>query len=293
GLSYYAEDFEQENLNYDPTNPFSTQFPFDDAYINRAGFLQMLVDLTPDLRVIIGGRFDQYSDFDNASTGSLSVNYELLDDQLALFAQVATAYAVPQAFDLYGTFGNPTLDPEESVHYEIGLRGQFLDERLSFSAVAFYTDLENLIVFTPSFSTDNVGQAHNEGFELSAAYDFGLAQIEADYSYVQAWDDEASQRLLRRPRHSGGITATFFPIEDVTVGVSQRFVADRVDIDGGTFARFEADDYTVGRAFATWQITELFSLSARIENLFDENYEEVDGFPAPERAYYASARLDF
>ena len=41
---------------------------------------------------------------------------------------------------------------------------------------------------------------------------------------------------------------------------------------------------------AGWRISESLSLQARVENLFDEDYELADGFNTPERGVYLALR---
>ena len=47
------------------------------------------------------------------------------------------------------------------------------------------------------------------------------------------------------------------------------------------------------RLFGDYQITETIKLVGRIENLMDENYEEVDGYPALGRAVHAGLSFSF
>jgi vitamin B12 transporter len=58
------------------------------------------------------------------------------------------------------------------------------------------------------------------------------------------------------------------------------FAAGRQDVDARTFATINAEDYTVVRVYAAWQVTDRFTLKARIENLLNEKYEAVNGYPA-------------
>ena len=53
------------------------------------------------------------------------------------------------------------------------------------------------------------------------------------------------------------------------------------------------DDYFLVRLFGNYQISEQLILNARIENLFDENYEEVIGYPALGRAIHAGFTYNF
>ena len=72
----------------------------------------------------LGGRTDDFSDFGGARTWSLSGSRKLFDS-LDFFTRFATGQ--PQANDLYGVWGNPSLDSEEAKSWEVGLKGTRMD----------------------------------------------------------------------------------------------------------------------------------------------------------------------
>jgi vitamin B12 transporter len=78
-----------------------------------------------------------------------------------------------------------------------------------------------------------------------------------------------------------------------TLGLGLKFVHDVMDIDGGNFSTVKGDDYAIVRLFTDYQISEEIKLFGRIENLMDEGYEEVDGYPALGRAVYAGLGFSF
>ena len=60
-----------------------------------------------------------------------------------------------------------------------------------------------------------------------------------------------------------------------------------------TFAQIDHEDFTVTRVYAAWQVTKRLAVKARLENLFDENYEEVNGYPALGFGAFAGAEWKF
>jgi len=100
------------------------------------------------------------------------------------------------------------------------------------------------------------------------------------YTYLEADDLTDGTRLLRRPRHTFNADAWHDFGGGVSVGAGVAFVAGRQDIDALTYATIDAEDYTVARIYAAWQVNKRLTLKARIENLLDESYEEVNGYPA-------------
>jgi vitamin B12 transporter len=57
-------------------------------------------------------------------------------------------------------------------------------------------------------------------------------------------------------------------------------VAQREDVDARTFRVVDGEDYTVLRIYGSWQVRDRITVKARIENLLDERYEDVNGYPA-------------
>ena len=54
----------------------------------------------------------------------------------------------------------------------------------------------------------------------------------------------------------------------------------RRDVDAKTFRQIDAEDYTVARVYGAWQVNARLALKVRLENLLNEKYEEVNGYPA-------------
>ena len=51
-------------------------------------------------------------------------------------------------------------------------------------------------------------------------------------------------------------------------------------------------DYTVVNLSGSYKINDQFQLWARIENLFDEDYEEVLGYGSVERGFYLGFKTE-
>ena len=63
-------------------------------------------------------------------------------------------------------------------------------------------------------------------------------------------------------------------------GFGLAHVAQREDVHARTFRVIDGEDYNVVRVFGHWALSERLTLRARVENLFDERYEDVNGYPA-------------
>lgn len=115
-----------------------------------------------------------------------------------------------------------TFEPDQLRNYELGAKGRFLDQRLLIRAAVFFDLWSNIQSDQYRASglayTANVGDAHIQGFEAEAAYDwdFGLSirahgQLSAP-KFTQANPDfanELSSGLPGAPRASGGVLARY------------------------------------------------------------------------------------
>jgi len=86
--------------------------------------------------------------------------------------------------------------------------------------------------------------------------------------------------LLRRPRQSGTLDLWHEFGSGVSVGTGLTFAADREDVDAATFQpNIDGENYTVVRLYGAWQATKQLAVKVRLENLLNEKYEQVNGYP--------------
>ena len=71
--------------------------------------------------------------------------------------------------------------------------------------------------------------------------------------------------------------------------------SDVTDMDFSTFPAPTVDlkDYTVVNLGIQHKLNKKFTITAKISNLFDEQYEEIFSYGTAGRAYYLGVRADF
>jgi vitamin B12 transporter len=246
-----------------------------------------------------GLRNDDFDTFGRATTGRATAAWLVAQRSLKLRASYGTAFRSPSFLDLYGEsafyHGNPNLGPERARGWDAGLDYYLANKRGTLSATWFDTQFTDLISSTPDFrSVENIQRARTRGAELSATVT-PVATFEGRlaYTYLEAQNETAGTRLLRRPRHSFSADVWHDCGAGISGGAGVRFVAHRMDVDAHTFATIAGEDYTVARVFAAWQMTPRFSVKARLENLLGEKYEEVNGYPMLGFGAFAGAEWKF
>jgi vitamin B12 transporter len=264
-----------------------------------AVFAQDEYQPTNDLFFTGGLRSDDFDTFGRATTGRATAAWRIAQRRLKLRASYGTAFRSPSFLDLYGQsafyHGNPNLRPERARGWDAGVDFYLPQSRGSVSATWFDTDFTDLIASSPDFTTEiNIQRARTRGAELSAHVSLPHAvEVRASFTYLEAQNLTTNTRLLRRPRHSGALDVWHDFGRGVSAGAGMTFAAHRRDVNAKTFAQIDQEDYTVTRFYAAWQAAPRLAFKARLENLLDEKYEEVNGYPALGRGMFASAEWKF
>lgn len=249
-------------------------------------FAQDEFALRDDVFVTAGLRNDDYDTFGRATTGRATGAWLLARRAVKLRASFGTAFRSPSFLDLYGQsafyVGNPGLRPERARGWDAGVDWYPGGAARAVSLTWFDTRFTNLIASTADFrSVENIQRASTRGAELSVRVGFGAStEVRGQYTYLEAENLSSNRRLLRRPRHRGGMDLWQDFGRGLSGGAGLSFTAQREDVNAATFGRIDGEDFAVVRIFGAYQVAPRLTLKARLENLLGERYEEVHGYPA-------------
>lgn len=248
-----------------------------------------------------GLRSDDHDTFGRATTGRATAAWLSADSRWKLRASYGTAFRSPSFLDLYGQssfyVGNPNLKPEKARGWDAGVDYFFADKKGMVSATWFDTRISELITFDfASFpgTVKNVGRARTQGLEVSGKFTLpGAVDVRLAYMHLDADDLTAGTRLLRRPQNSGSLDLWHDFGGGFSAGTGLVFVSERMDVHAATFATIQGEDYAVVRVYGAWQITPRVTIKARVENLLDEKYEQVHGYPQLGLGAFAGVEVKF
>lgn len=263
-----------------------------------AVFVQDEFSPVEDVFLTAGVRNDDFDTFGRATTGRGTAAWLVARRAVKLRASYGTAFRSPGFLDLYGQSafytGNPHLNPERARGWDAGFDWYLPGGRGTVGVTGFATRFTDLIASTPDFrSVENIQRARTRGVEFSARLLFGATELRAAYTWLEADNLTAGTRLLRRPRHRAGLDVVHDFGRSVTTGVGVAHVAQREDVHARTFRVIDGENYTVLRWHGSWQVNARLAVKARLENLLDETYEEVNGYPALGLGAYAGVEWRF
>ncbi len=191
----------------------------------------------------------------------------------------------------FGPVGNRDLKPERSRGWDVGIDQSFWNERVLLGATWFHNRFSNLIDFQFGIGYVNVATARSSGLETYAElHPLDFLTLRGTYTYTNT-EDNQEQPLQRRPRHKGSFDA------DLALSEKGRLHVNVLMVGSRRFGPFDIKQklpgYVVVNLAGSYRLTPWLSLYGRIDNAFDQEYEEVPGFGTSRVAGYGGVRLTF
>jgi len=237
-----------------------------------------------------GFRIEDNSVFGTTTTERGSLSFVIKETGTRLRGSAGTGFRAPTFNDLFFPgFGNPDLQPEESLSYDFGLDQKLWNNRIRLGLTYFQNNFKNLIACCTPLPTApfggpfNVGRARSAGIEFTSEVDV-LPNLVAslNYTYTDSENLATDRPLPREPRHRWNIGLTWEPISKLSLFTHVHVVSEQFE----QFGEVYNSGYTRVDIGGTWRIIERMGwlqkleLTARISNLLNEGYAEVRGFPA-------------
>jgi vitamin B12 transporter len=237
-----------------------------------------------------GFRVEDNSVFGTTTTERGSLAFLIKETGTRLRGSAGTGFRAPTFNDLFFPgFGNPNLQPEDSLSYDFGVDQKLWNNRIRLGLTYFQNEFKNLIVCCTPLPTApfggpfNVGRARSAGIEFTGEVDV-LPNLVAslNYTYTDSENLATDRPLPREPRHRWNIGLTWEPISRLSLFTQVHVVSEQFE----QFGEVYNSGYTRVDIGGTWRIIERMGwlqkleLTARIQNLLNEGYAEVRGFPA-------------
>ena len=251
-------------------------------------------DLSDRFSLTGGLRQDDTDDFGDATTGRLSAAYEL-GGGFILSGAWGTGFKAPTVSQAvcdfcFSTESYPDLRPEHADGYEAALGWRSADRRLEGRVTVYRLDVEDQIVWFSGGGGGvyaNVDETRTDGVEVEGRADLPAGfDLSVAYAWTDAVDATDGSRLLRVPEHAASATLGWTG-ERLTGALTVRSESDMLDSGG------ERDGFVTANLSAGWALTEQVSLTARVENLADEHYQQLLGYGEPGRSGYVGVRLRY
>jgi len=236
-------------------------------------------------------RHDDDSEFGGKTTGSAAYGYAITPT-LRATASAGSAFRVPTLFQRFSQYGVPTLKPEESRNYELGLH--YADGPTTAGIVAYRNRVTNLITFDGSATGcasgpgcyANTARAVYEGVTLSGGHRIGDVTLRASVDVQNPRDLDTGNQLARRARRHASLGADW-RVAGWTLGAEVLSYSRRYDDAANTRP---LGGYTLLNLVASTQLTRDISLIARIDNAGNKDYMLARGYATAGRSGYVGIK---
>lgn len=225
-------------------------------------------------------------DADNLLSWNLGAVYKPAPNG-SLYAAVANSYTPPGSANLAlsGTASNqsnPSLDPQETKHYELGTKWDLIQRRLSTAVALFRTTNDKQASFDDLGNPVQFGKTQVSGIELTA-----VGQITPQWQVTagvvrmntkQAGQQNAAGVQTTGVRWSPDLAAslwTSYTVDRTTFGGGVRYVGEqkRHITDATTPQNMpEIPSYAVFDLMAGYRITKQVDIRFNLYNVFDKLY---------------------
>ncbi len=289
------------NPNYDVPLPELPFLPFDSLRINQSYgvYLQDQIAFSDNLKMLIGGRYDWLSN----ESGSIDGDRTSQNDG-AFSPRIGLVYQPSKNVSLYTSYSqsfrpsigrnpdNETFEPTRGTQYEVGVKADFLNGKLSTTLAAY--NLTKTNVLTPDPNPElarqgfqvQVGEQRSRGIELDvtgeilpgwqviASYAFTDAEVTADSSIPST----VGQPLRGVPQHQASLWNTYTiqkgDLQGLGFGLGLFYVGERQDNFGnsaqlGSYLRTDA---------AVYYRRNNFNAAINVRNLFNIDYVSSPNF---------------
>jgi vitamin B12 transporter len=264
-----------------------------------SGYAELQSNFGSNFFNTISVRYDDNNQFGSAVTYRVAPAYLIATTGTKLKASLGTGFKAPtlsqmfENYPSYGFYGNPNLRPESSLGYDFGFEQSLFEDRAQFGATYFRNNIKNLIDDNASFTSyANIGRAETDGVESFASYQpIRTLTLRADYTFTEANDEILDEELLRRPKNKVSVDAKWQATDRLSFDADVLYVSSWIDVTRDSLILQEkAPGFTTADIAVSYDISEQFTLYGRVDNLFDEHYQDPVGFLQPSRGFYAGIK---
>lgn len=243
----------------------------------------------------IGIRGGIYSDFPSVLNPEVGLNYK--GGILHVGASISKSNNIPTFLQRYYqttyTRPNPELEMEKATNYSLSLSPQ-LDFPLEGTISFFRNEIKDRITY--SKGADGIGTYINLGSVTRSGIETSLScrpssqlLAKTSYTYLVAKDDVTGKYIVYSPKHKLDLYLQWRPIQALTFTVNGKYLSmSFIKIDNSE----SIPGYFVANADLSyqWKKAKIF---VKVANLFDRNYEVLDGYPGSPMSWTIGIHYEF
>ncbi len=281
---------------------------------SHAGFGQMQLNLFDRFFATAGVRHDSFNTFGDATTYRATGGYLVKETNTKIRSSYATGFRAPTVNDLSwpddGFFvGNPDVQPEKSQSFDVGVDQTLFADRVTISGGYFWNRYRDLIAWQENVACGtnffggakwcprNLSSTKSQGWESAVNVVMVQEQpwvkrleLKAQYTMTLTRDLMTGNRLARWPVDQASLSLYYQPLASFNMILDYRFVGSQFDDADNTRS---VASFNVVNLAVNYDFSDHFQAYVRVDNLFDEEYEEILYYGTPGRSVFGGIRANF
>ena len=234
-------------------------------------------------------RYDDYSIFGSKVTGKVGVKQ--IAGEGSLSVNYGTGYKAPSLSDIYppsAWWMNYNTDLKSENIRSFDITGTYKNMSLTY----FYNTIDNMIVINSSYDQmiNLAGKSILQGYEAKIVQPLG-ENVNSSFAYTRLHSaDSSGKALQRRPFDSIKAVLDWYPSEKLHTGINTTYIGTRYDDSAQSIS---TGNYAVFGGVINYKLNNTVDLYAKLDNLFDRYYQNVDGYASAGRSGYFGIKVNY
>jgi len=252
------------------------------------------------LTVTINLRQGLVTDFKVPFTPTVGFKYLVFSKEthaLNINGNIAKSYRVPTFNDrFWGDQGNPNLNPEKGINYELGFKWNYSNNKTSghIQLNTYYLKVDEWILWVNNngWVPQNVQEVESKGLELMTLWNYSLFGLKTEsgfnYSYTSTErkksytiTDAVGRQLEYVPLHSGNFySTTSYKNTDVSIDCKYTDKQYTNEEDDNILSSYFLLNFSVGHQFKLNNKNKI-KIKGMLNNILNTEYQSTFGFAMP------------
>jgi vitamin B12 transporter len=234
----------------------------------------------------LGGRLNTHSKYGSNYTYTFNP-YFLIDKKVKIYGSIATGFKAPSLYQLFSSYGDPSLKPERSTNYVLVI--QYIHPKFNTRLTYFNRKIKDGLDFDyNAFKYFNFNEQKAYGLEWENSVQVtSQLSITANYTWLKATEglesrisfvDTTYKYALRRPEHTVNVTVGFQATKQGFISVSGHYESKRHDIGGYMTPDVPLESYFMLNAYAEWRVNSRLKFFADAKNVTNKKFFDIAGY---------------
>lgn len=258
---------------------------------NYSVYSENVLRVTDNFDLTGGVRFDDNSDYGDNITYRATANYRFTETGTRVHASYGTSFHAPSFYNLTSFYGNPDLKPEEGDGWDIGIDQALLGGKIRVSSTLFGYDITDKIIYDYGTSKyANASVYKSKGIENGISYQVTESfSAKLAYTYSDATSDD--KEAARVPRNVTNLDLIWRGLDNkLNLKLNTIYTGTQFS---NAFSTEKLPHFTLVNLSSGYDVSETVQVWARIDNLLDEDYQEIENYMTRGFSFYAGVRLGF